>query len=80
VALVADIACLCHDAGMFRGYILPTQSVIWKLPVAFSFNFFGGFLPAAILARTYWLMAVCSVAGVGLAIWLRSIEKRLVIE
>jgi hypothetical protein len=31
-------------------------------------------------AGTYWLMAVCSVAGVGLVIWLRSIEKRMGIE
>ena len=35
---------------------------------------FGGW------AGTCWLMAVCSVAGVGLMIWLRSIENRLGIE
>ena len=119
--LLAFVMMLVCSGGIF----LPTQSVIWKLPVAFSFNFFGRFLPAAILAGTvvhaprpgmvgtvngvviqganigslagppamavmisgsggwagtYWLMAVCSVAVVGLVIWLRSIEKRLGIE
>jgi len=119
--LLAFVMMLVCAGGIFA----PAMPVIWKLPAAFALNFFGGFLPAAILAATaahaprpamigtingvviqganigslagppamavmiagfggwagtYWLLAACSVAGVGLAIWLRTIEKRLGIE
>ena len=117
LVLAAFVMMLICAAGIFS----PAMSAIWKLPLAFAFNFFGGLLPAAILAATaahaprpamvgtingvvvqganigslmgppamaimiagfggwagtYWLMAVCSVVGVGLAVWLGIIERR----
>jgi MFS family permease len=116
--LAAFILMLVCASGIFA----PDLAVIWKLPLAFAFNFFGGLLPAAILAATvvhapraamvgtingvvvqgaalgslagppamavmiagfggwagtYWLMAICSVIGVVLAIRLGKIERRL---
>ncbi|MDP6832962.1 MAG: MFS transporter [Alphaproteobacteria bacterium] len=116
--LVAFIAMLLCAAGIFT----PGVPEVWKLPLAFAFNLFGGLLPAAVLAGTaahapslamvgtvngivvqganigsltgppamafmiagfggwagtYWLMAVCSVLGVGLAVWLGVVERRL---
>ena len=116
--LLAFVMMLIAAAGIFA----TAMPVVWKLPLAFAFNFFGGLLPAAILAGTavhaprpamigtingvvvqganigsllgppamavmiagfggwagtYWLMAVCSILGVGLAIWLGAIERRL---
>lgn len=119
--LLAFIMMLICAAGVFS----TAMPVIWKLPLAFAFNYFGGLLPAAVLAATavhaprpamigtvngsvvqganigslagppamavmiagfggwagtYWLMAVCSILGVGLAIRLGIIERRLGIE
>ncbi len=104
------------------GIFAPTVPLLWKLPLAFAFNLFGGLLPAAVLAGTaahaprpemigtingavvqgaaigslagppamavmiagfggwsgtYWLMIVCCVFGVSLAVWLGAIERRL---
>ncbi|MDA1099296.1 MAG: MFS transporter [Proteobacteria bacterium] len=119
--LLAFVMMLICGAGIFSA----TMLVLWKLPLAFAFNFFGGLLPAAILAGTavhaprpamigtvngivvqganigslagppamaimiagfggwagtYWLLAVCSILGVGLAIRLGVVERRLGIE
>jgi MFS family permease len=116
--LLAFVMMLICAGGIFSA----AMPVIWKLPLAFAFNFFGGLLPAAVLAGTavhaprpamtgtingvvvqganigsllgppvmavmiagfggwagtYWLMAVCGILGVGLAIWLGVIERRL---
>ncbi|MDP6255701.1 MAG: MFS transporter [Alphaproteobacteria bacterium] len=115
--LVAFVVMLLCGAGIFT----PDVPEVWKLPLAFAFNLFGGLLPVAVLAGTaahapslamvgtvngivvqganigsligppamafmiagfggwagsYWLMAVCSVVGVGLAVWLGVIERR----
>ncbi|NQV60949.1 MAG: MFS transporter [Alphaproteobacteria bacterium] len=116
--LLAFVMMLICGGGIFSA----AMPIIWKLPLAFAFNFFGGLLPAAILAATavhaprpemigtvngivvqganigsligppamafmiagfggwtgtYWLMAGCSLLGVGLAIWLGIIERQL---
>lgn len=115
--LTAFILMLVCASGIFS----PDLAAVWKLPLAFAFNFFGGLLPAAILAATaahaprpemigtingvvvqgaaigslagppamavmiagfggwagtYWLMAICSVLGVALAIRLGVVERR----
>jgi MFS family permease len=116
--LAAFVLMLICAAGIFA----PSVPLLWKLPLAFAFNLFGGLLPAAILAGTaahaprpemigtvngavvqgaaigslagppamavmiahfggwagtYWLMAISSILGVGLAVWLGRIERRL---
>ena len=46
--LAAYILMLVFAAGIFA----PAVPLLWKLPLAFAFNFFGGLLPAAALAGT----------------------------
>ena len=116
--LAAYVLMLICSAGIFA----PEAPIIWKLPLAFAFNLFGGLLPAAALAGaaahaprpemigtvngavvqgaaigslagppamammiagfggwsgTYWLMTICCVAGVSMAVWLGVVERRL---
>ncbi|MBT4490594.1 MAG: MFS transporter [Rhodospirillaceae bacterium] len=46
--LTAFVLMLVCAAGIFA----PTVPLIWKLPLAFAFNLFGGLLPATLLAAT----------------------------
>jgi MFS family permease len=117
LVVAAFVIMLLCAAGIFA----PSVPELWKLPLAFAFNLFGGLLPAALLAGTaahaprpamigtingivvqganigslagppamalmiasfggwagtHWLMTVCGVLGIVLAVWLGVIERR----